>query len=113
MTGKRAFFLIAAIVGAVLPYAFFVTHFWYDGFALGTFIRAVFVNPAAGGFAADLIVSSAVFWVFVFYEARARTIKHAWVFVLANLVVGLSFALPLFLFIREGKVEAQDQATAR
>ena len=54
MTGKRTFYLIAAIIGAVLPYVFFVTHFWYDGFALGTFLRAVFVNPAAGGFAADL-----------------------------------------------------------
>lgn len=31
--------------------------------------------------------------------------KHLWVYVLANLLVGVSLALPLFLYVREGRLE--------
>jgi hypothetical protein len=52
-------------------------------------------------FTIDLLISSVVFWSFLFYEGRRLRMKNLWVYVAANLLVGLSLALPLFLYFRE------------
>jgi hypothetical protein len=57
----KSFYLMAAIVGAVIPLALFAEHFAAAGFDAGTFMRAVFANPAASGFVADVLISSVVF----------------------------------------------------
>jgi hypothetical protein len=36
--------------------------------------------------------------------------KHPWLYVVCNLAVGVSFALPLFLFFRERKLDAGSRA---
>ncbi len=55
------------------------------------------------GVAMDLMVSVIVFWFFMFTEARKLQMKNPWLYLLATLLVGLSFALPLFLYFRERK----------
>jgi hypothetical protein len=97
---RQTLYLILAIAGAVLPWVFFARFFAAEGLA-GNFVGALFVNGAAGGITADILVSSLVFWIYLFREARLRGIRHAWVYVVLNLAVGLSCALPLFLWARE------------
>ena len=53
----------------------------------------------------DLMISVIVFWVYMFAEANKLQMKNPWLYVLATLLVGLSFALPLFLYFRERKLE--------
>ena len=40
-----------------------------------------------------------------FSEGRRLGMERLWVHVLLNLLVGVSFALPVFLYVREGKIE--------
>ena len=54
----------------------------------------------------DLTISVIAFWVYVFVEANRSGMKHPWIYLLATLLVGLSFALPLFLYFRERRLEA-------
>jgi len=103
VTSRRTLFVVLAIAGAIVPWLFFARFFAVEGFG-GSFVGALFVNGAAGGFASDVLISSAVFWIFLFREARLRGIRHAWAFVVINLAVGLSCALPLFLWARERSV---------
>ena len=44
-------------------------------------------------------------WGFIFSEGRKLGMKHLWVYVLANLLVGDLLALPLFLYFRVGHLE--------
>jgi len=97
---RSTLFLGLAALGAVLPYVFFVRFFQVHGLG-GDFVAAPFVNGAAGGFATDVLVSSLVFWIFLFRESKRVGVRHAWVFVVLNLAIGLSCALPLFLWARE------------
>ena len=60
----RSAYLLLAIVGAVLPYAFFVGFFAEYGVSIPSFLASLFANGAAGGFTADLLISSFVFWLF-------------------------------------------------
>lgn len=54
--------------------------------------------------AMDLLVSGFTLWVFVLTGGNQLGIKHLWVYVVLTLGVGVCFALPLFLYMREGKL---------
>ena len=97
---KRVY-LILAIVGAVVPYIFFVLHFANEGLSLPGFIAAIFANPAASGFTADLLITSFVFWIMMFYEQRKSNGPSPFIFIILNLLIGLSCALPAYLYARE------------
>ncbi len=88
-------FLVLAILGAIVPYIFFLSFFADSGIVLTTFVTALFANGAAGGFTADLLISSLAFWLFLF----ARRAPRIWLYVLVNLTIGLSCALPLYFYV--------------
>jgi hypothetical protein len=94
------FYLIAAILGALLPlsqlYPFVAAH----GLDVPLLFKELFQTNVAAFFGMDVIVSSVVLWVFVFTEGRRRGMRHLWLYVICNLAVGVSLALPLFLFFR-------------
>ena len=96
----KAFYLVLAIVGAIVPLVFFA-QFFSAGQGPGQvdFISALFVNGAAGGFSADLFISSFVFWAYM-WNKRANG-PNMWTFVALNLLIGLSCALPAYLYAQE------------
>jgi len=104
MTRKHVY-LILAVIGFVAPYYFFVSFLLAHGFDARLFARQLFGTPISTFFAVDLIVSAYVFIVWLGREAARLRMKHTWVYVVALLTVGLSFALPLFLFAREARIE--------
>lgn len=97
---RSTLYLLLAIVGAIAPWFFFAGFFAEHGLA-GRFVPSLFVNGAAAGFTVDLLISSAVFWIFLFAEARRAGVARPWLYVVVNLVIGLSCALPLFLWARD------------
>ena len=88
-------YLVLAVTGAVVPYVFFVEYFGTHGLSLVGFLSALFANNAAAGFAADLFLSSFVFWLYMFSRPAA---PRPWLFIGLNLLVGLSCALPAYLY---------------
>jgi len=99
-------YLITAILGAVLPLSQLLPFFTTYGFDMPLFFRHLFQNHVSAFFGMDVIVSSLVLWAFVFSEGRRRGMKNLWLYILCNLAVGVSLALPLFLFFRERKLQA-------
>ena len=99
----KALYLVLAIVGAALPTAFFIQHFSSQGVSLSGFVAALFANPAAGGFTADLLFTSGVFWIFMITQRIRGKGPHAILFVGLNLLIGLSCVLPAYLYARERK----------
>lgn len=55
-------------------------------------------------FGLDVIVSSIVLWTLVFIEGRLADIKYFWAPIVANLAVGVSLGLPLFLYMHERRL---------
>jgi hypothetical protein len=98
----RALYLVLAIVGAIVPYVFFIGHFLESGFHLSVFVGALFANGAVGGFTADLLITSLAFWVWLLHSGARRP----WIYVLLNLTIGLSCAFPAYLYVRSGSDEA-------
>ena len=97
-------YLVLAVTGAIVPYLFFLQYFGEAGFGLSTFVTALFVNGAAGGFSADVLISSFVFWLFLFQQRSRGHGPNPTVFIVLNLLIGLSCALPAYLYTREKPV---------
>ena len=49
--------------------------------------------------------SSVALWLFVYSEGSRLRMKNLWLYVACNLAVGVSLALPLFLFFRERRLK--------
>lgn len=90
-----------AILGAIIPYLFFFQFFQVEGINLPVFVSSLFVNGAAGGFSADLLFTSFVFWIFMYNQASKGNSLKPPIFILLNLSIGLSCALPAYLYARE------------
>lgn len=99
----KAFYLVAAIIGAIMPYA---VYFGYLGYVPGSSgaLSLAWGNPIAAATLTDFTISCLVFWPFVFAESRRLGIGYWWFFIVANVLIGLSFALPAFLFVRERRL---------
>lgn len=97
----KLFYLVLAIVGAILPYVFFTQHFLNAGVSLTVFTADVFANFAASGFAADLLLSSVVFWIFMFHQRKRDKGPNPALFIVLNLLIGLCCAVPAYLYARE------------
>ena len=100
-------YLALAIIGAVIPYAFFINHFSAQGLALSAFVAGMFANPAAGGMTADLLTSSFIFWLMMWRLREDRGGPALWPFILINLAIGLSCALPAYLYATENAKTAE------
>lgn len=99
-------YLIAAILGTALPLSQFIPFLTAHGLDIPLFFQQLFQNHVSSFFGMDVIVSSLVLWLFVFSEGRQRGMSNLWLYVVCNLAVGVSLALPLFLFFRERKTNA-------
>ena len=100
-------YLIAAILGTVLPLSQFIPFLAAHGLDVPLFFSQLFQNHVSAFFGWDVIVSSFVLWLFVFTEGTRRVMKNLWVYVVCNLAVGVSLAMPSFLFFRERKLKAE------
>lgn len=99
-------YLIVAILGTVLPLSYLLPFLAANGLDLRLFFSQLFQNNISALFGVDVIVSALALWIFVFSEGRRRRMKHLWIYLFCTLLVGVSLALPLFLFFRERKLAA-------
>jgi hypothetical protein len=102
---KKTIYLVAAIIGLLFPYYFLFFFLRENGLDISLLLQQLFENRISTFFAIDLILSIIVFWFYMYSEAKKLQMKNWWLYILASLTVGLSFALPLFLYFRERQSE--------
>lgn len=101
----KAIYLVLCFVGALLPYWQFVPWVVAHGMNLPLFVRELFVNRISAFFGIDLLVSAVVLVVFMRVESGRIQIHQRWLPIVAMLLVGVSLALPMFLYMREIRLE--------
>ena len=100
----RVLYLILCVLGTLLPYSQFVPFLQEHGLDSREFVAQLFSTRIGAFFGLDVVVSSLVLWVFVAVEGRRAGIRNLWMPIAANLAVGVSLALPLFLYMRERQI---------
>jgi Terpene cyclase DEP1 len=102
----KPLFLILAIAGSIVPW------FWLlqDLNALLSptlFLQRAFANNIATALANDLLISASAFFCFAWIELKRLGASRQWVLLYVGLTfgIGLSCALPFFLYRREQILE--------
>ncbi len=110
MSPLRWFYLILAVLGLVVPWWLIVAFLQTNSFA--EFMAATAPNPAARAMNLDLFIATLAGSVWMAAEARRLKMKYSWLYILIAFLVVFSFALPLFLFVRQGKLEGPSVSEA-
>jgi hypothetical protein len=103
----KTLYHILCVLGIVLPYWQFLPWVAQNGLHMPLFFHELFANRVSAFFGMDVLVSAAVLVVFMRTESLRLGIPGRWLPVLALLLVGVSLALPLFLYMRERKLELE------
>jgi hypothetical protein len=103
----RTLYFFLCVVGTLLPYSQLLPFLREHGLDLGLFFEQLFANRVSSFFGMDVLVSSLVLWVLVAIEGRRAGMQQLWVPIAANFAVGVSLGLPLFLYLRERRLESR------
>jgi len=102
------FYWVMAVVGFVLPVICFAVHFGnsVDAQAWPQFFAAPWLTWATAGFSWDLIITATTLTVWMSVESRRMGMPGLWWNLAIIFLVGMSFALPVFLLRREWRLNA-------
>jgi Terpene cyclase DEP1 len=98
----RHLYLLFCVLGLVLPYSQLIP--WiaeHHALDMSIFFRDLFANRISAFFGLDVIVSAIVLIVFIGGEGKRLGMRLLWVPTIGTLLVGVSFGLPLFLYLRQ------------
>lgn len=98
----KYFYLIAAIVGTILP----LSHVFQwinnnEGFDIIVFYLALTSNHISLFAWLNVLISVLVLIPFIIVEAKRNSIRYYGTAILLSLLAGVSAGLPIFLFLRE------------
>ena len=101
----KTIYLALCFVGALLPYWQFIPWVVAHGMNLQLFVHELFANRISAFFGMDVLVSAVVLIVFIRAQSAQLNNRCRWLPVLAVLTVGVSLGLPMFLYMKELRVE--------
>jgi hypothetical protein len=101
----KTIYLVLCFAGAILPYWEFVPWVAQHGVNLPLLMRELFANRISAFFGIDVVVSAVVLITFMRVESAQLKIPRRWIPVLGVLTVGVSLGLPMFLYMRELRLE--------
>ncbi|GKY86220.1 DUF2834 domain-containing protein [Sinisalibacter aestuarii] len=100
MSGLRRTYLVLAAIGAVWPMWHIVRYLTGEGGTLPGMVALWLANDATRGLTADLIVTGTALTIWIVAETLVRKNWTALIAIPATFLVGVSFGLPLYLFLR-------------
>lgn len=101
VNGMKIVYLVMSILGFILPYYIFIDWLLINGFDITLFLNEIIKYKISAFAWSDVVVSAIVLIIFIIHDGKVNSIKNIWIPILATLTVGVSFGLPLFLLMRE------------
>ncbi len=104
MTTRERVLLALTVVGFLVPNTMVIAFVIEHGLDVAGYFDGWVESLPAAQLAADLIIAFLAFALWAVWEGRRIGMRAWWIPVPASLLVGLCFALPLFLLLRERAV---------
>jgi hypothetical protein len=104
--------LVLTVVGFIVPNVLLGIYIADEGLDVSGYFSLWTDSTPSTQLTLDLVITGLAFFVWAVHEGRRQEITYWWVFIPATLLVGLCFAVPLFLLMRERTVERAVPARA-
>ncbi|MDD1780225.1 DUF2834 domain-containing protein [Enterovibrio sp. ZSDZ35] len=98
------FYLTVAIMGAIFPYAAFLPWLIENGVNPSQFIADLTRNPVSIFAWVDVVIAAITLIVFIITDGDRHQIRYRTLAIAGTLVIGVSFGLPFYLYLREKAV---------
>ena len=100
-------YLFLAILGAIFPTLANIefARSYGPSFDIQLFIELANNNPASRSLSRDLFIGSTAIFVWIISESKRLEIRNLWVVILTTFTIAFAFSAPLFLFLRELRIE--------
>ena len=115
MSLPRIIYLLLALLGLVTTWYYNLQFIAESGgsFDIGAFLAATSTNAAAQSLSWDLAVACIAGLVWIFFESRRLGMRFFWIYIILAFGIAYAFAFPLFLFMRQGRLEANGGASTQ
>lgn len=114
MSMPRILYLLLAIVGLIMTW-YYNLQFMADSggsFDIASFIAAGSTNAASQSLSWDLAIACIAGLTWIFFESRRLGLRFFWVYIILAFSIAWAFAFPLFLFVRQGKLESMQNPSS-
>ena len=104
-------YLLLAVLGAILPWKAnleFIAEGGGQAFDLARFIADANSTAASRSLSADLLVGASAVTLWICVEGPRQKIKGWWLAIPLSFGVAFACAAPIFLFLRERQLQAQE-----
>lgn len=107
MSIPRVLYLLLALAGLFMTWHYNLQFMAQSGgsFDIGAFVAASSPNAAAKSLAWDLAIACLAGLLWIFFESKRLGLRFFWIYIILAFGIAYAFAFPLFLFIRQGKLE--------
>ncbi len=111
MSIPRTLYLLLAVAGIVLTWYYNLQFISESGgsFDVASFIAHGANNAASKSLSWDLAIACIAGLCWIYYESKRLEMGYFWVYIILAFGIAYAFAFPLFLFIRQGKLEAMER----
>ena len=106
----RHLYLLFCVVGTIVPYWKLLPWVMEHGLNLSLLCQELFATRIGAFFGLDVVVSAFVLMLFVLVEGRRVGVSQCWLPIAGTLLVGVSLGLPLFLYLRQRRLDAGSAA---
>jgi len=113
-TSLQTVYLLLAVAGGVLPWLANLEFMQAYGasFDLGLFVQLANANPAAASLSRDLAIGASAVTIWMISETRRLNMRGLpWV-LLSCVTIAFAFGCPLFLYLRERRLDELKGKTA-
>ena len=97
----KLFYLAMTVLGLLLPFSQFVPWLFEFGLDLPLLLSEASATPISAVAWLDVLVTAMVVIGFIIGDCLRRSLSVLWLPILGTLLVGPSFGLPLYLYLRE------------
>jgi uncharacterized protein DUF2834 len=101
----RHVYVALCFLGVALPSWKLVPWLIDHGLNLSLLFQELFATRIGAFFGLDVVVSAVVLFVFILSEGRRLAMPLLWLPMLAILLVGVSLGFPLFLYLRQRRLD--------
>ena len=104
-------YLLLAVLGAILPTLANIefAKSYGPSFNIQLFIELANNNPASQSLSRDLFIASSAVFVWIISESKRLQMKNLWVVILSTFTIAFAFSAPLFLYLRELRIEEMNR----
>jgi hypothetical protein len=106
MTTREKSLLLLAVVGFIVPNVMIAVFIAEHGVDLSLYFDGWFRTLPSSQLVVDLVIAFFALVVWAAWDGPRTGVDNWWVVIPASLLVGVCFALPLYLYMRERALES-------